>query len=179
MSTKSAWIAMVAAGLTLAAASGAAAQSEHEGHHPEGAPAPAAPAPSTKPESPAPAQKEGMNCMMGGRDMPMMKMMREMHGKMMGAGMSMQPEGDTGPASQATNGVIAKMQKELAIPFTGDADIDFAKRLIAQHQAAVDMAKVALVFGKDADVKKIADGVVKANEADIANLQAWLKRRPD
>jgi uncharacterized protein (DUF305 family) len=116
--------------------------------------------------------------MMGGKDMPMMKMIQEMHGKMMGGGMAMQPEGDTGPASQAMNGVIASMQKDLALSFSGDVDVDFAKRLLVQHQAAVDMAKVVLVFGKDAEVKKIADGVVKANEADIASLQDWLKKQP-
>lgn len=176
--TKNIWIALVAAGLIATGPFGALAQSEHEGHHPGEVTAPTPPAPSTKPENPTEDQMGGMKCMMGGKGMPMMKMMQDMHAKMMGGGMAMQPEGDAGPASQALNGVITRMQKQLALPFSGDVDIDFAKRLIVQHQAAVDMAKTVLAFGKDAEVKKVADGVVKANEADIAILQDWLKKQP-
>lgn len=170
-------IAMAATGLVLAATAGAFAQSGHEGHHPEGGTAPAAPAPQAQPAGTAPMQKEGMGCMMGGKDMPMMKMMQEMHGRMMGGGMAMQPKGDTGPASQAFNGIINKMNQDMALPFLGNADIDFTKRLIAHHQAGVDMAKVALAFGKDAEVKKVAEDVVKANQAEIASLQEWLKKQ--
>ena len=57
-----------------------------------------------------------MGRMMGGNDMPMMKMMQEMHAKMMGGGMATQPKGDPGPSSQAFNGSIAKMSAEMAIP---------------------------------------------------------------
>ena len=106
-------------------------------------------------------QKEGMGCMMGGKDMPMMKMMQEMHGKMMGGGMATQPKGDTGPSSQAFNGVIAKMNAEMALPFSGNADVDFVKRMISHDQGAVDMAKVALAFGKDVEVKLLTANAVQ------------------
>jgi uncharacterized protein (DUF305 family) len=121
-------------------------------------------------------QKEGMGGMMGGKDMPMMKMMQEMHGKMMG-GMAVQPKGDTGPSSQALNGVIAKMNADMALPFSGNADVDFVKRMISHDQGAVDMAKVVLAFGKDENVKKVAEDVIKTNEADIAKMQGWLKQQ--
>mgnify|MGYP000597621818 CR=1 FL=1 len=168
---------MAAAGLMFAAITGTFAQSEHEGHHPGAETAPPSPAPEAQSEGAAPMQKRGMGGMMGGKDMPMMKMMQEMHGKMMGGGMAMQPKGDTGPSSQALNGVIAKMNAEMALPFSGDADVDFVKRMIAHDQGAVDMAKVVLAFGKDERVKKIAEDVIKTNEADITNMQAWLKQQ--
>ncbi len=121
-------------------------------------------------------QKEGMGCMMGGKDMPMMKMMQEMHGKMMGGGMATQPKGDTGPSSQAFNGVIAKMNAEMALPFSGNADVDFVNGMIPHHQAAVDMAKTVLAFGKDPEVKKLAEDVIKAQEAEIAQMKTWLQK---
>ncbi len=121
-------------------------------------------------------QKESMG-MMGGKDMPMMKMMQEMHGKMMGGGMAMQPQGDSGPSSQALNGLLAKMNAEMALPFSGNADVDFVKRMIPHHQGAVDMAKVVLAFGKDAGVRKVAEDVIKTNEAEIATMQEWLKKQ--
>jgi uncharacterized protein (DUF305 family) len=122
-------------------------------------------------------QGGGMGGMMSGDQMPMMKMMQEMHGKMMGGGMPMQPKGDTGPSSQAFNGITAKMHQDMAITFTGNADVDFVKNMIAHHQGAIDMAKVELAFGKDPDVKKVAEDVIKAQEEEIAWLKDWQKKQ--
>ena len=107
----------------------------------------------------------------------MMKMMQEMHAKMMGGGMAMQPKGDTGPSSQAFNGATAKMDQDMAITFTGNADVDFVKRMIPHHQGAIDMAKVELAFGKDPEVKNVAADVIKAQESEIAWLKEWLKKQ--
>ena len=169
-------ITMAATALMFAATAVVFAQSEHEGHHPGGETEPASPAPQAQSDGTAPMQKEGMG-MMGGKDMPMMKMMQEMHGKMMGGGMAMQPKGDSGPSSQALNGLIAKMNADMALPFSGNADVDFVKRMISHDQGAVDMAKVALAFGKDAEVKKVAEDVIKSNETEIATMQEWLKKQ--
>lgn len=168
---------MAAAGLMFAATTGTFAQSEHEGHHPGGETAPPSPAPEAQSEGAAPMQKEGMGGMMGGKDMPMMKMMQEMHGKMMGGGMAMQPKGDTGPASQALNGIIAKIHGEMTLPFSGNPDVDFVRRMISHDQGAVDMAKVVLAFGKDEKVQKIAEDVIRTNEANITSMQTWLEQQ--
>lgn len=169
-------VATAIAALVVASMAGVLAQSSHEEHHPAEQ-TPAAPASPSQPESPAPMQKEGMG-MMGGKEMPMMmKMMQEMHGMMMGGGMAAQPKGDKGPSSQALNGIIAKMNQDMALPFSGNADTDFVKRMIAHHHAAVDMAKVELAFGKDEDVKKVAEDVIKSNEDDIDKMQEWLKKQ--
>ncbi len=168
---------MAAAGLMFAAITGTFAQSEHEGHHPGAETAPPSPAPEAQSEGAAPMQKRGMGGMMGGKDMPMMKMMQEMHGKMMGSGMAMQPKGDTGPASQAMNGIIARMHGETTPPFSGNADVDFVMRMISHDQGVVDMAKVVLAFGKDETVKKIAEDVIRTNETNIAKMRTWLKQQ--
>lgn len=118
-----------------------------------------------------------MGGMMSGDQMPMMKLMQEMHGKMVGGGMAMQPKGDTGPASQAFNGLITKMTQDMTMPFTGDADIDFVKRMIPHHQAAIDMARTVLAFGKDPESKKIAESIIKAQESEIGLSKEWLKMK--
>src|SRR3990172_4991924 len=93
-------IATASVGLLVASIIGALAQGEHDQHHPQDAPAAGAPAPQAQPGPPeegaAPKKDGGMGGMMGGDQMPMMKMMQEMHGKMMGGSMPMQPKGDTG-----------------------------------------------------------------------------------
>lgn len=174
-------IATATAGLLMASMTGALAQVPADPHHPQGAPADNAPAPQAEPAPPgkgvAPTEGGGMEGMMGGGQMPMMKMMQEMHAKMMGGGMAMQPKGDTGPSSQAFNGIAAKMHQDMAITFTGNADVDFVKEMIPHHQGAVDMAKTVLAFGKDPEVKKVAEGIINAQEAEITWMKEWLKKQ--
>lgn len=95
---------------------------------------------------------------------------------MMG-GMAMGPKGDTGPASQAYAAANMKMHQAMAITFTGDADVDFARSMIAHHQGAIDMAKVALQYGKDEKARKLAEEIIKAQEAEIAMMTEWLKSK--
>lgn len=166
MQTTNRLLALFLGLMLLTDPNGVWAQSEHEGHHPKDA----SPPPTTPvPKDVTPAPQPGMG-MMGDKDMS--KMMQEMHGKMMGDN-----PGDAGPAGQAMNDAIMKMHAGMMLPYSGDADVDFTKRMIAHHQGAVAMAKVELAFGKDAAAKAAAEEVIKTNEADIAKLNEWLKSR--
>ena len=69
-----------------------------------------------------------------------------------------------------------KMHKEMDIAFTGNADADFVKGMIPHHQGAVEMAKIVLEHGKDAEVKKLAQEIIKAQETEIAWMREWLKK---
>ena len=102
-----------------------------------------------------------------------------MHGMMSGGqhgGMSAQPKGDTGPSSLAFHGINAKMHSAMDILFTGNADVDFVKGMIPHHAGAVDMAKTVLAFGKDPEVRKLAEEIIKAQESEITLMQGWLKK---
>jgi uncharacterized protein (DUF305 family) len=103
-------------------------------------------------------------------------MHKGMHGGMPGHG-AVQPKGDTGPSSLAFQGINMKMHEAMNITFTGNADVDFVKGMIPHHQGAVDMAKTVLAFGKDPDVRKLAEEIIKAQETEIALMNEWLKRR--
>jgi uncharacterized protein (DUF305 family) len=69
-----------------------------------------------------------------------------------------------------------RMMKIMDQPFTGDPDIDFRVHMIPHHQGAVDMAKVALKHAKDADTKKMAEAIIKDQEREVGEMQAWLKK---
>jgi uncharacterized protein (DUF305 family) len=86
------------------------------------------------------------------------------------------PKGDTGPSSLAFHAINAKMHEGMDIAFTGNADIDFVRGMIPHHQGAVDMAKTVLAFGKDPQIRKLAEEIVKAQESEIALMQTWLKQ---
>jgi hypothetical protein len=105
----------------------------------------------------------------------MQGMMGGKHGSMSGS-QSMQPKGDTSPSSQAFHGVSMKMHHAMDTSYTGNADVDFVKGMIPHHAGAVDMAKTVLAFGKDPEVKKLAESVIKAQETEIAQMQDWLKK---
>jgi hypothetical protein len=87
-----------------------------------------------------------------------------------------QPKGDNSPASAAFRAANDRMHKGMDIAFTGDADADFVRGMIPHHQGAVDMAKIVLAFGKDAELRKLAQEIVAAQEKEIAFMQEWLKK---
>ena len=174
-------IAIATAALLAASAMAVLAEEpSHDEHHPAGAAAQESQAntPGTGPKADTPAAAAKSDGMMGPDHMPkMMKMMQDMHGKMMGGGMPMQPKGDAGPSSLAFNGITTKMHRDMAISYTGNADADFVNSMIPHHQGAIDMAKTVLAYGKDGDVKKLAEVVIEEQEREIAKMKEWLQKQ--
>lgn len=86
------------------------------------------------------------------------------------------PKGDGSPSSLAFQAINQKMHEGMDITFTGNADVDFVRGMIPHHQGAVDMARTVLAFGKDPQIRKLAEEIVKAQESEIALMQDWLKK---
>lgn len=85
--------------------------------------------------------------------------------------------GDDNPAVAANKQAMDKMHAAMsAMEYSGDADIDFARGMIPHHQAAIDMAQIVIEHGKDPEIRKLAEEIVAAQEAEIKQLEAWLEK---
>lgn len=82
------------------------------------------------------------------------------------------------PAVAAYKAAAAAMHKDMDITYSGDPDVDFVRGMIPHHAGALAMAKIVLAHGKDPEIRKLAEEVVKAQEAEIAAMQGWLARHP-
>ncbi len=80
------------------------------------------------------------------------------------------------PAQAAFAEANDRMHSGMGGDIPADADVAFMRGMIPHHQGAVDMARVVLEHGDDAQAKALAERVIKAQEAEIAEMQAWLAR---
>ncbi len=88
----------------------------------------------------------------------------------------MMPMPNDSPATKGYKTSMLTMMHSMPA-YTGDADVDFMKQMRGHHQAAIDMAKVVIADGKDAETKKLAAEIISAQEKEIVTIDAWLKKK--
>jgi uncharacterized protein (DUF305 family) len=87
--------------------------------------------------------------------------------------------GDPDPAGAAgfrtmMDDAVAHMHSTMHVPYTGDADRDFARMMIPHHQGAIDMALVELRYGKDERLKRLAQEIIVSQQEEIGVMHLAL-----
>jgi len=83
--------------------------------------------------------------------------------------------GDHGSAagSQAFAASEASMHAKMAAASGATVDQAYVAKMIAHHEGAIEMAEVALAESKDPEIRRMAQAVIDAQTAEIAEMRAW------
>lgn len=89
----------------------------------------------------------------------------------------MAPKSNDPPPTKDFKEAHMDMMKNMNMEFTGNADVDFARSMIKHHEGGIAMAKLQLKHGKDPEMRKKAEKLIKDQSEDNKEFQAWLKKR--
>lgn len=97
-------------------------------------------------------------------------------GLLAGAAVARGQVADTFASVVAT--AMARMERDMMRPSSGNADRDFATMMIPHHQGAVDMAEAELRFGQDHVLRRLAQGIIVEQRQEIAVMHQALAALP-
>ncbi|MBI6548287.1 CopM family metallochaperone [Xenorhabdus lircayensis] len=84
---------------------------------------------------------------------------------------------NTDTMKEELNASMTKMNDDMHKSMMADnADQAFAKGMLAHHIGAVEMATIELKYGKDPEMRQLAENIVKAQDAEIKQMQKWLEK---
>jgi len=63
-----------------------------------------------------------------------------------------------------------------AVKRSGNSDVDFVRLMLPHHQAAIDMAKTQLLYGKDRQMRRLVQEIID-QQSEIELMQRWLRQQ--
>ena len=91
------------------------------------------------------------------------------------AHMNMPMSTDSAMQQELMQGMNQMNQDMMAAAQYKDPDVAFAAGMLPHHIGAVKMAEVELKYGKDPEMRKLAENIINAQQAEIEQMQKWLK----
>ncbi|OTA15359.1 hypothetical protein Xvie_02857 [Xenorhabdus vietnamensis] len=84
---------------------------------------------------------------------------------------------NTDTMKEELNSSMTKMHDDMhKSMMTDNADQAFAEGMLAHHIGAVEMAKIELKYGKDPEMKQLAENIIQAQDDEIKQMQKWLEK---
>ena len=91
------------------------------------------------------------------------------------AHMNMSMSTDSAMQQELMQGMDQMNQDMMAAAQYKDPDVAFAAGMLPHHIGAVKMAEVELKYGKDPEMRKLAENIINAQQAEIEQMQKWLE----
>ena len=66
---------------------------------------------------------------------------------------------------------MKKMMNEMAVRPTGDVDVDFVAMMVPHHQGAIDMAVTVLRYGRNPQIRRLAQEIIVTQQQEIAAMR--------
>ena len=75
------------------------------------------------------------------------------------------------------NASMEKMHTAMAsVKPSGDSEADFVRLMLPHHQAAIEMARTQLLYGKDPQLRRLAQEIITDQKSEIDLMQIWQKQ---
>ena len=81
---------------------------------------------------------------------------------------------DEGPFLAENDAAMAKMMAAMDIKPSGDVDADFVAMMVPHHQGAIDMAQAQLRYGRNEQLRRLAQEIVVTQQQEIAAMRLAL-----
>ncbi|WP_451985550.1 DUF305 domain-containing protein [Azospirillum endophyticum] len=81
---------------------------------------------------------------------------------------------DEAPFLAENNAAMDRMMSGMAVKPTRDVDADFTAMMIPHHQGAIDMALAELRYGKNEQLRRIAQETIVEQQQEIAAMRMAL-----
>jgi uncharacterized protein (DUF305 family) len=69
------------------------------------------------------------------------------------------------------NAAMAKMMAAMDVTPSGDVDADFVAMMVPHHQGAIDMAQAVLRYGRNEQIRRIAQEIIVTQQQEIAAMR--------
>lgn len=80
------------------------------------------------------------------------------------------------PSTAAYMAANEKMHRAMDIRYSGKPSLDFVTAMIPHHRGAIEMAQIALRYSTDRQTRRLAQKIITAQEAEIAQMTALALR---
>jgi len=81
---------------------------------------------------------------------------------------------DEGPFLAENDAAMAKMMAAMDIKPSGDVDADFVAMMVPHHQGAIDMAQAQLRYGRNEQLRRLAQEIIVTQQQEIVAMRLAL-----
>ena len=107
-----------------------------------------------------------------GTEIPSMAMSDGIMGK---DGSAMNKDGNQGMMQMPMNGMNGMKMDMNTLKNAADFDKEFLRQMSAHHQMATQMSQMVLQTTKSPEIRTLAESIVKAQTAEIGQMQKWYQ----